>query len=197
MSKLKRYPQSGFTILELLTVLALAGILMAFSVPLLNNFIQRSHLEGFARESSLLIQSARFNAIKKANTQTIVHLDIAHNQVVSFLDANNDGVYNTANGDVELARYTLPVGVTFSAPSGDAGITQGLTTDPSSVSSNMAVLLEDGSIKTPGSFRFGDRNGNYLEVLISPQGTARVQLLKWDGTAWRAQGDNNQPWKWN
>jgi hypothetical protein len=126
----------------------------------------------------------------------VVRLDIAKRQIVGFLDKDGDGLYDDTKGDVELGRYTLPNGVDFAAPPGDPGITKGLSTDPASGSANMAILLSDGSIKDLGFFRFGDRNGNYLEISISPQGTARVQLRKWDGSAWRAQGENNQAWVW-
>jgi prepilin-type N-terminal cleavage/methylation domain-containing protein len=195
----KGSPANGFTFIELLIVLLVAAVLLTLGAPLLNQFIQRGHLEGFARETSLLVQGARFSAIKKANVQSVVHLDVAKGQIASFADVDNDGVYDTTKGDFELARDTLPVGITFSAPAADPGVTTGLTADPagSAGSPHIAVLLADGSIQTAGGFRLGDRSGNYLEVLIAPQGTARVQILKWDGTAWREQGYNGKPWVWN
>jgi prepilin-type N-terminal cleavage/methylation domain-containing protein len=201
MPRHKGSPASGFTLIEMLAVLALASILMAIGVPLLNNFIQRSHLEGFARESSLLIQAARFNAIKKSSTQSVVRLDVANHQLVSFEDKDNDGIYDTTKGDVELARRTLPAGVLFwgppdSVPNG-TNITNGLSPDPGGGTPHVAILRPDGSIQDAGAFCLGDRHGNYLEVLIKPEGTARVQILKWDGAAWREQGYNNQAWTWN
>lgn len=192
---------SGFTLIELLVVLLVMMVLLALGAPLLNHFIERSHTEGFARDASLLIQKARFDAIKKANAQSVVYLDVTHNQIASFSDADNDGVYDPTKGDVELARYTAPVGVSFTYPAADPnpGPTNGLTQDPAGSAStpHIAILHSDGSIQDPGSFRVGDRNGNYLEISVAPAGTARVQLKKWDGTAWREQGENGQSWTWN
>jgi prepilin-type N-terminal cleavage/methylation domain-containing protein len=190
---------SGFTLIELLAVLLVMAVLLALGAPLLRNFIQRSQTEGFAREASLLIQKARFDAIKKANAQSVVYLDVTHNQIASFSDADNDGVYDPTKGDVELARYTAPVGVSFAGPAADPGPTKDLTQDPAGSASTprIAILHSDGSVQDTGSFRVGDRAGNYLEIAIDILGTARVKLLKWDGTAWREQGQNGQSWTWN
>ncbi len=198
MPRHKLSPENGFTILELLATLAIAGVLMAIGLPALFNFIGRSKLEGFARQSALLIEAAHFNCIKKASTQSVVYIDLNKRQMVSFEDDDNDGKFD--NNDVELARYTLPSDVYFwgppdAAPNG-TNVIMGLTPDPSGTPQNVAILLSDGSIKDAGAFRLGDKNGNYLEVFISPQGTARLQVLKWDGAAWRAPGDNNQAWTW-
>ncbi len=190
---------SGFTLIEVLIVLLVAAILLTLGVPLLNNMIQRAQLEGFARQMAILVQQARFNAIKKSNTQSVVRIDVAKKQVLSFADVDNDGVYDTTKGDYQLGLESLPNGVEFAAPAADPKIAPGLSLDPSGTASSpgIAILLPDGSIKDPGSFRVADRHGNYLEVQVAPQGTARVQVLKWDGAAWREQGYNGQPWVWN
>jgi len=199
MPKHKGSSASGFTLIELLVVLFMMAVLLALGAPLLRNFIQRSNLEGFARDASLLIQKARFDAIKKANAQSVVYLDVTKNQIATFSDADNDGIYDPTKGDVELARDAAPPGVSFTAPAADSGPTTGLTQDPAGTASSphIAILHSDGSIQDPGGFRVADRNGNYFEILVAPQGTARVQLLKWDGTAWREQGYNGKPWVWN
>ena len=185
----------GFTILELLIVLVLAMILMLFGLPALYNFIQRGKLEGIARETALLIQAARYNAIKNGGTQSIVKLDLANRQVVSCQDNDLNGKCDAT--DPELGRYTLPERITFGGPA--LGLpTTGLTVDPAGGSANIAILKADGSIQDAGGFLLGDVRLNYLEVQISPQGTARVEVLKWDGTsAYRSQGDNGMAWTWN
>jgi prepilin-type N-terminal cleavage/methylation domain-containing protein len=194
---------SGFTLIEVLIVLLVAAILLTLGVPLLNNMIQRAQLEGFARQMAILVQQARFNAIKKSNTQSVVRIDVAKKQVLGFADVDNDGVYDTTKGDYQLGLESLPNGVEFDFPTADPnpGITTGLSTDPSAGGSSsapkMAIFASDGSIQVPGAFRVADHHGNYMEVQVSPQGTARVQVLKWDGTGWREQGYNGKPWVWN
>jgi prepilin-type N-terminal cleavage/methylation domain-containing protein len=190
---------SGFTFIELLIVLLVGAILLTIGAPLLNHMIERAQLEGFARQVAILVQQARFNAIKKSNTQSVVRVDVAKKQVLSFADVDNDGVYDTTKGDYQLGLESLPNGVAFAAPASDPGVTTGLSVDPSGTASSpkVAILSPDGSIQVPGAFRVADSQGNYMEVSIAPQGTARVQVLKWDGTAWREQGYNGQPWVWN
>jgi len=185
----------GFTLLELLVVLALASILMLFGLPALYNFIQRSKLEGIARETALLVQAARFNAIKNSGSQSVVKLDLASRAIVSCQDNDLNGKCDAT--DPELGRYTLPSAISFGGPPNGLPTT-GLSPDPAGGSANIAILKADGSIQTAGGFLLGDIRQNYLEVQISPQGTARVEVLKWDGTsAYRAPGENGKPWTWN
>jgi prepilin-type N-terminal cleavage/methylation domain-containing protein len=195
MSKRRGSLARGFTVLELLIVLVLASILMLFGLPALFNFIQRSKLEGFARETALLIQAARFNAIKNSGSQSVVKLDLVNGQVISCQDNDLNGKCDAT--DIELGRYTLPNKISFGGPPDGLPFT-GLTLDPAGGSANIAILKADGSIQASGAFRFGDVRQNYLEVQISPQGTARVEVLKWDGTsAYRSQGENGKAWIWN
>ena len=60
----------------------------------------------------------------------------------------------------------------------------------------MAVFLSDGSVLELGAFRTGDLEGNYLEIRVDPKATARVEILKWDGAEYLAQGDKGKTWKW-
>ena len=64
---------------------------------------------------------------------------------------------------------------------------------------NCFIFQPDGSVKEIGAFRFSDVRGNLLEVDVSPQATARVQVRKYNETEdkWftRDQGDNAWEWK--
>jgi len=191
----QRSPAKGFTLLELLVVMGLMIVLMLLGLPALYNFIQRSKLEGVAHETALMVQAARYNAIKLSKTQSIVALDLATRQVVSCQDNDLNGKCDGT--DVVLGRYTLPADISFAGPPGDVLPTTGLSPDPGGGSANIAILKADGSIQDAGGIRFADRKQNYLELLVSPQGTARVEVLKWDGTSFRSQGYNGKAWTWN
>jgi len=192
----KRSLAKGFTLIELLVVMGLMIILLLLGMPALFNFIERSKLEGIARETALMVQAARYNAIKLGKTQSIIRLDLANRQIVSCQDNDLNGKCDGT--DVVLGSYTLPAGISFAGPPGDVLPTTGLTPDPGGGSANIAILKADGSIQDAGGLRFADRKQNYLEIQIAPQGTARVEVLKWDGTsAYRVPGENGKAWTWN
>lgn len=54
----------GFTLLELLTVLAIAGIIFSIAVPSMSGFIKKSRMTAYANELVSSIQIARSEAIK-------------------------------------------------------------------------------------------------------------------------------------
>ncbi len=60
------------------------------------------------------------------------------------------------------------------------------------------VFLTDGSVQEPGSFRFVDVRGNYLEIEVRPQATGRVQVHKWDDedSEWHSRDKGGKSWTW-
>ena len=56
--------QSGFTLLEVLVVVAVVGILLMITAPAFLNMINRFKLTGTAREVTSLMQAARLESIK-------------------------------------------------------------------------------------------------------------------------------------
>lgn len=64
--------QNGFTIVELMITLAIAGVLVAFAAPAFNNVIRDNRLTTSANDVSLALNLARSEAIKRA-----VQIDVA------------------------------------------------------------------------------------------------------------------------
>lgn len=194
----------GFTLLEVLVVMAIlmTAILVAF--PALHTLIVRSKLEGKARELAAMIQKGRLEAVKRS-VPVVVKVDPSSSEVFAFADVNGplledppDGIFNPVADephgatDYSLGRWGLPVGVTLAAP-GAQPVIDGLTL----IGSDRVVrLLPDGSVADVGAYRFGDPRGNFLEVRVEPRATARVTVGKWDGTTWPSRGEGGQPWRW-
>jgi len=57
---------SGFTIIELITVMAIAGILLAIAVPSMRSFSQKGKISSFGNEMVSALQIARSEAIKRS-----------------------------------------------------------------------------------------------------------------------------------
>lgn len=216
----------GFSLVELLVVMGLILILSVLTFPMIHNMFQRSKLEGIARETSILMRTARLAAVKSGGLENfdptdparrswralaVVRLDLATQEIVAFVDLDGAGgavgesdmIFNPRPGvphkttDYELGRFKLPYGIHFESPEEGTPGVDDLTENPGGPSEpNIAVFRPDGSIDIPGAFRFADERGNFLEVRAAPQATARIELRKHNGTTWLAQGEGGSNWDW-
>lgn len=179
----------GFTLVEALIVLAVVAVITGLGMPALQQMIHRSKIEGIARQTSVMMQAARLEAIKRSRPG-LVKIDTATRQIVSFIDENDDAVQDPAEG--ELGLLTLPSGVNFSAPPAQ----QAIDGFESAGTEGWVTFEGDGSVELEGAFRFGDPRGNFLEVRVAPAATARAEVRKWDGSDWQAPGEGGQAWQW-
>lgn len=205
-----RSARRGFTIVELLIVMVFVAILSGLTAPLVQRLIVRSKIEGIITNTASIMRSARYEAIRRS-VPTVVMIDPATNEVIAFADVHGvllnspaDGLFNPIGGqplkqtDYELRRVGLPEGVEFESPT-DTGIDSvdgfdnlGIPDPPN----KQAIFRPDGSAVSAGALRFADYRQNYFEVRVAPATTARIQLRKWDGTAWLAKGEGDKTWEW-
>lgn len=204
---------SGFTMIEALVVMVILMILMVFAFPALQGYVRRGKIEGAAKQTALLLRSARMAALKSGGqrvagglggaswtARTVVRLDPVRREVIAFVDLDDaagdpgsDLEYNPVDGEPRtetdnlLGRFPLPTHV-------EIGAFDGFTNRPDGTP--VAVFLSDGSIDRTGAFRFEDSRGNRLEVRVEPRATARVEVRKWDEDedAWLANGERGKTW---
>jgi type II secretory pathway pseudopilin PulG len=188
-----------------MVVVAVVGIVALMGLPALQNMILRSKHEGAARRISMLIHQAKMEAVK-LSVSTVVAIDPATDSVTAFADVNADGDFQfdpDGSADFRTTDYqiggtlTLPAGISFAAHDGtdDAKVADGFQDVPWS-GTDVAIFESDGSVRVVGAFRTGDLEGNFLEVRVEPQATARVEVRKWDGAEYLAQGEKGKTWKW-
>ncbi len=159
------HSHAGFTLFELLVVIALISIMATMATPNFLRLIQRSKLTGIAQETSLLMRMARDYAIRY-NTETVVRIDVNTNEVIAFVEVDGvlpgdpgDRIFNPIAGsphrstDWELARYQLPSRVTFDAPAADPLVGGGtpIWAFTPVAGENVAVFQPNGSADTTGS----------------------------------------------
>jgi prepilin-type N-terminal cleavage/methylation domain-containing protein len=195
---------AAFTLVELLITLAIAALLLTFGIPALNKLIARSKLEGQARMLSVLVGRARNEAVT-LGVETVVHFD--GDAFVAFADLDGagssdppDGEFNPVSGsphrttDWRLDRQSLDSVVTIAGPSGQPAVAGLVNPDRPD---GRIIFNPDGSLFSTGGIRLSDPRGNHVEVAVGPRATGQVTLLKWDGTAWREQGEQGVSWQWN
>ncbi|MBE9610442.1 GspH/FimT family pseudopilin [Chitinilyticum piscinae] len=64
--------QTGFTLIELMLVVALIGIILAIAVPNFTEWYQRKKLEGIANDFAALIQNARIEAVRRNSSTFLI-----------------------------------------------------------------------------------------------------------------------------
>lgn len=200
---------AGFSMLEVLVVLAIMAVIMLIAAPALWTMMRQAKLRGVARETQALMRLARLDAIKYSS-QGVVRIvagDPANGEppaVQAFSDRDGDLVWD--DGEPMLGRYELPTSVSFKNPDGDEfeDSVDGFRVDPEG-GPNLAVFLRDGSVPPDddqgsgqGAFRFADNYDNFLEVRVATT-AGRIEVLKWSDVSsdWFAEGEGSErAWTW-
>ena len=148
----------GFTLVELMVILALVAIIAAIAVPNFNNLVKNNRLEAQAEELNALLQYARSEAVIRKVTTTVT------------LD-DDTGEVDVAAGGSTLRSTTLSLGnITLSASQTSVSYTPNGTASPADFA---AVFCSDS---TPAS-------GRLLTVAASGSSTLHHKGKKADGSA--------------
>ena len=126
--------QAGFTLMELMVTLAVAGIVLGMAVPNFRSFMLNSRLTSAANDLIVALHAARTEAIKRQLPVAMCATDDAgeavpecsggaYGQWVVWVDADNDWEPdNAANEPVLLRHMSIPDGVMVRVDSGETGI---------------------------------------------------------------------------
>ena len=161
--------QRGFTLIEMLVVLALSVMLLFLSLPSLLTTMRQSKLRGIAQEVAVLMRQARLDAIK-SSAQAVVRIVPATGadpigKIMAFSDRDGNGKLGAT--EPVLGTLELPNAVFFKDPLGklDKDSVSGFSAnadDPGGP--NVALFQRDGSITAVGAFRLCDGLDKCLAV---------------------------------
>ncbi|MFK7861740.1 MAG: GspH/FimT family pseudopilin [Granulosicoccus sp.] len=146
--------QRGFTLLEVITTLAIVAIVAVFAIPSMRSILGESELTATSNQLAYSLQSARSEAIKRITPVSLCPSpapDIAtptcggtYSQGwIVFVDANANGVVNATTDVIILRSEALSPAFTISP---NDRFSSGVTFDISGVSTNAAGVPIGGDI---------------------------------------------------
>ncbi|HEY1937335.1 MAG TPA: prepilin-type N-terminal cleavage/methylation domain-containing protein [Candidatus Angelobacter sp.] len=190
----------GFSLIELLIVVAIILIVAAIAVPTLLNAVSNIRVRSAAGELSGIMQEARILAAKKNTVYDIKYTSIGGIRA-AYVDANLNGSYD-AGEPVTMFNGVTPAS---GPPSGSSGQPTAyvLTGDsstgtpfdnrntvafsPRGLPCNYDASTTPATCATPAASYFvyylqGSRASSWAAVVVTKGG--RTQVVVWNGTQW-------------
>lgn len=118
--RVTRLHPSGFTVVEIMIILAIIGILAAFAVPNFLAWLPGYQLKSAARDMQGDFQRAKFESIQRGGTVTVAFTLGVGNAggYTIFVDANGNNVFNAGvAGEVLIKQVGMPGQINLQAVS--------------------------------------------------------------------------------
>lgn len=154
------HPQRGFSLTEILVVVAIMGLAIAISVPLVAEAVNQNRIRSAADQLSVDLRAARMIAVSKRATP---YLDVS-------VQPDPTNRYSFVNGRGETRTVQLPTGVRIITPA----------------TAYTIRYLRDGSVSGGGNttvmrVRLSDHDEEEWRVTTNAMGVTRVTRTRIEG----------------
>lgn len=181
--------QSGFTLLELMLVVTIAGLLLAFGIPAMGDFFRNARITGAANDVMAALHFTRSEAIKRRQAVTLCTSANALDANpacaasplltgwIAFVDDNGDNVADATDGNgvrdageaVLLQREPLPATITARASANPFSVTYLLNGFATNAAAAQLVLCDER-----GNVPSGGQLSSARGILVAVTGRAQV-----------------------
>ena len=112
MSQTQRKKESGFTLIEMMVVVAVFAIIAAIAIPAFMRLLPGMRLNGAARQVMGDLMAARMKAVKENNRFKVFYLNNYQYRILDD-DNNNNNVDGGELTEIKDIRANYPSGVRF------------------------------------------------------------------------------------
>lgn len=192
----------GFSMLELLIVVAIVLIVSAMAVPVVMNSVRQMRVRATASEVAGILQTARMRAVRDNtyyHTLSTLVVEGGARRVQVWVDLDDDGAYDAATATTEGEPVTLlPSSIFFRADGNPSTDTMKLAYDAEAptvtprFNARGLPCTMNGSICETGSPPVGFQYymsgpglfGGEIWAAVSVSPAGRIKTWTWTGTAW-------------
>jgi type IV fimbrial biogenesis protein FimT len=200
-----RHPSNGFTLVEMMVVVALAAVIFAIAAPSFTEFRRNNRLTAVANELLGAIQTARTEAIKRQASVAVCPSDNPEAMAalcttgpfrgwIAFVDPNNDCMRDPADPTERVVRVGARIDDVnseplFPAANGNCvsfGASGFLQTTISNRPAASHVLFCDRRSTAEQSGSAGQPLNSVRGIEVTPTGRARITRNKAEIEKWAA-----------
>ena len=156
---------SGFTLVELVIVIALIGVMAGIAIPNFNSWLPNYRLKSAVQDLYANIQRAKLNAVKR-NANTVVSFPAGGYTI--FVDADKDFIHDTGETVITQVAWS-----DYNSVSVGANTFDNSTGQPAFAFRSDGIPQAASGLAT-GSTTLSNCNGKSLGITVSQAGGMRI-----------------------
>jgi len=102
------HKQSGITLIEIMTVIAIAAVLASIAIPSVVGWLPKYRMVNAGDELLSTLQACRIRAVRE-NADVVIALDFANDSYTAFVDTSGNGLREAGERSVKTAQ--MPPGI--------------------------------------------------------------------------------------